>query len=356
MHRKVLVTGGAGFVGSAICLHLAKHYPNCHVVALDNLMRRGSELNLLRLKQAGVEFLHGDIRNDEDLEPSRLDVDLIFECSAEPSVLAGYENPNYVLKTNLCGTINCLELARKTKADFVFLSTSRVYPLTYLNSLAYREAATRFEWDNQAISFPGVSQAGIAEEFPIDRPRTLYGTSKLASEMLVAEYSDSFGIRSIINRCGVLTGPWQMGKVDQGVFALWMARHFFQQPLKYIGFGGSGKQVRDLLHVNDLIALLELQLEDIERLSGEVFNVGGGREASLSLLETTELCQQITGNTIRMESVGETRPGDIPIYFSDHRKVTEATGWKPQFGPSAILEEIHDWFQQHSNELRPLFL
>ena len=132
MTRQVLITGGAGFVGSSLGLGLAQRYPDWKIIALDNLKRRGSELNIPRLKQAGIEFVHGDVRNAEDLEASALPVDLILECSAEPSVLAGYTSPGYVLQTNLIGTINCLELARQTQADFIFLSTSRVIPLPIL--------------------------------------------------------------------------------------------------------------------------------------------------------------------------------------------------------------------------------
>jgi CDP-paratose 2-epimerase len=249
MSKRALITGGAGFVGSALGLGLAQRYPDWQITALDNLKRRGSELNLPRLKQAGIQFIHGDVRNTEDLDPVALQPDLILECSAEPSVLAGYASPGYVLQTNLVGTVNCLELARQTQADFIFLSTSRVYPIAYLNALEFTETETRFQLLEQQV-LPGVSSQGISEEFPLNGARSLYGATKLASELLVAEYADAYGLRTVINRCGVLTGPWQMGKVDQGVFALWMAFHYFQRSLKYIGYGGTGKQVRDFLHVS----------------------------------------------------------------------------------------------------------
>jgi CDP-paratose 2-epimerase len=180
MARQVLITGGAGFVGSSLGLGLAQRYPDWKIIALDNLKRRGSELNIPRLKQAGIEFVHGDVRNAEDLEASALPVDLILECSAEPSVLAGYTSPGYVLQTNLIGTINCLELARQTQADFIFLSTSRVYPIAYLNQLNYTETDTRFQLSEQQ-DLPGVSAFGISEQFPLDLPRSLYGSTKLAS-------------------------------------------------------------------------------------------------------------------------------------------------------------------------------
>ncbi len=233
MSQQVLITGGAGFVGSTLGIGLAQRHPDWQIIALDNLKRRGSELNIPRLKKAGIRFIHGDVRNLEDLDPAALQPSLILECSAEPSVLAGYATPGYVLQTNLVGTINCLELARQTQADFIFLSTSRVYPIAHLNALKFKETETRFQLLEQQ-PLPGVSSQGISEEFSLTGARSLYGATKLASELLVIEYADAYGLRTLINRCGVLTGPWQMGKVDQGVFALWMAFHYFQRSLKYI--------------------------------------------------------------------------------------------------------------------------
>ncbi|MBO9999864.1 MAG: NAD-dependent epimerase/dehydratase family protein [Cyanobacteria bacterium SID2] len=354
MSQRVLITGGAGFVGSSLGLGLAQRYPDWQIVALDNLKRRGSEFNLPRLKEAGIEFVHGDVRNSEDLDPKVLEPTVILECSAEPSVLAGYGSPGYLLQTNLVGTINCLELARQTQADFVFLSTSRVYPIAYLSQLNYIETETRFQLlDEQP--FPGASQYGIAEDFPLDRSRSLYGTTKLASELLIAEYADAYNLRTLVNRCGVLTGPWQMGKVDQGVFALWVARHYFQKPLKYIGYGGTGKQVRDFLHVADLLDLIDLQLQQFSDLKGETFNVGGGAENQVSLYETTQICQAVTGNSIEISSVSENRPGDIPIFVTDSRKVMSRTGWEPKRDIRMTLTDIYNWMVREHKTIRQIF-
>ncbi|MEM6452237.1 MAG: NAD-dependent epimerase/dehydratase family protein [Cyanobacteria bacterium P01_D01_bin.105] len=347
-YQKILVTGGAGFVGSAMAFGLKQQYPDSHVIAFDNLKRRGSELNLLRLKAAGIAFVHGDIRNPEDL--SIFSPDLIVECSAEPSVLAGYSSPKYVIQTNLVGTINCLELARQAKSDFIFFSTSRVYPIKSASQLAYRETSSRFELIDQTQM--GASREGIAESFSLEGVRSLYGTTKLASELLIAEYADAYGLRTVIDRCGVLTGPWQMGKVDQGVFALWMLAHCFNRPLKYIGFGGSGKQVRDFLHVDDLVDLVKVQLKEIETIKGQVFNVGGGVENSLSLLETTRLCEEISGRRIEIEASSEERLGDIPIFITDSRKVKAALGWQPVRDAKQTLTDIYTWINQHADELK----
>jgi CDP-paratose 2-epimerase len=339
---RILVTGGAGFVGSNLAVSLASRHPDWEIVALDNLYRRGSELNLPRLEEAGVEFAKGDVRRPEDLERFE-SLDALLECSAEPSVMSGTDgNTSYLLHTNLTGAYNCLELARRAGAYLVFLSTSRVYPIAPQCELALEEAETRFELsDVQPVD--GASPAGISEDFPLAGARSLYGATKLAAELLIEEYRAAFGLRAVVDRCGVIAGPWQMGKVDQGVFTHWMLSHRLGRPLTYIGFGGAGKQVRDLLHVEDLVDLVERQLLAPEEWDGSVLNVGGGREGSLSLLETTEICRELTGREVPIEPVAETRAGDVPVYISDCARLFERTDWRPARGPRRVLEDINDW-------------
>jgi CDP-paratose 2-epimerase len=353
MSECLLILGGAGFVGSSLALGLKQRHPNWQIICLDNLRRRGSELNLSRFKTFGIDFVHGDVRSPSDLDPAVFPVNTIIDCSAEPSVLAGFSSPQYVLQTNLLGTINILELARQVQARLLFLSTSRVYPIAPLKALPLVEAPTRFEL---AVEQPltGVSAAGIAETFGLQGARSLYGATKLASELLIEEYRDAYGLQAIIDRCGVLTGPWQMGKVDQGVFVLWMAAHIFQKPLSYIGYGGIGKQVRDLLHIDDLLALVDYQLTHFAELDGEVFNVGGGRNSSLSLLETTQICEDITGKKIDISQVLSDRQGDVPLYITDTSKVVQQTNWKPQIAPYQILESIFNWIQANEAALKQI--
>lgn len=351
--KKILVTGGAGFAGSNLAISFKQAYPSTTVVAFDNLKRRGSELILSRLRDNGVEFVHGDVRIKDDL----LDVgkiDLILDCAAEPSVMAGRDgSPHYVIDTNLGGTINALELARKHDAKFIFLSTSRVYPVAALNAIDFKEDESRFSIAAKQ-KLPGISSAGVSEDFPLHGARTLYGASKLSSEHLVTEYIDTYGINGIINRCGILTGPWQMGKVDQGVVVLWAAKHIYKKELSYIGFGGSGKQVRDMLHVRDLFELLTLQLKEIEQINGEVFNVGGGLENSASLAELTELCREATGENIKISRQADTRPGDIRIYITDNSKVSKRFGWTPKVELPKIIEEIALWIRANQVALAPI--
>jgi CDP-paratose 2-epimerase len=349
--RRVLVTGGAGFVGANLAVALARSHPDWQLVALDNLRRRGSELNLPRLRDASVQFVHGDVRELADVlavEP----VDAVLECSSEPSTLAGFNgDTRYIVGSNLVGAHNCLELARRDAAQVVFLSTSRVYPFATLDRAAYRETPTRFEIDSQQ-DIPGVSSAGVSERFPLEGPRTLYGATKLAAELLVAEYASNFGIATVIDRCGVIAGPWQMGKVDQGVFTYWVLGHYFRRELRYIGYGGLGKQVRDLLHVEDLADLLEDQLLRPEHWRGRTVNVGGGREFSLSLREATALCREITGNRTEVARSPDARPGDVRIYVSDCTRLHDLTDWQPRREPSRVLADIFDWVADNERAVK----
>lgn len=351
--KSFLITGGAGFVGSRLALYFKQDFPDYRIVVLDNLHRRGSEVNLIELQQAGIKFVHGDIRNPEDLA-NVPPFDCLIECSAQPSALAGYgESPEFLIQTNLVGTINCLEAARRQDAAFVFLSTSRVYPISTLNEASFIEAETRFELTHEQI-ISGMSERGVSESFPLDRPRSMYGATKLAGELLLMEYADMYGMPAIINRSGVLSGRGQMGRVDQGVVGLWAAHHIYQKPLSYHGFGGTGKQVRDILHVHDLYRLLLIQLEQIEENSGQIYNVGGGREYSISLLELTNLCQQATGQTLELGCVPETHPADIRIYLTDTTRVKEKFGWHPEYTPTTIVEDIVSWIHDNRDALAPV--
>jgi CDP-paratose 2-epimerase len=145
-----------------------------------------------------------------------------------------------------------------------------------------------------------------------------------------------------------------MGKVDQGVVVLWVARHFWKKPLAYIGFGGQGKQVRDILHVDDLFRLLDYQTHSIQDFSGQTFNVGGGSSVSLSLKELTDICEKVIGNTIPIESISESRQADIRVYITDNSKITALSGWTPQISSTRIIEEIFQWIRANETDLKPI--
>lgn len=350
--KTILITGGCGFVGANIAINFKLENPNYKIICLDNLKRRGSELNIARLKQYNIEFVHGDIRNREDLDALQ-HLDIIIDAAAEPSVLSGIDStPDYLINTNLIGTINCLNLAVKHKSVFVLLSTSRVYPIKTLNLIPFVESTSRFEINQEKNNIVGVSEKGINEEFSLTGARSLYGSSKLSAELLVEEYATFYGLKTIINRCGVLTGPWQMGKIDQGVVVLWLAMHFWKKELGYFGYGGEGKQVRDMLHVNDLYNLLAIQLKNVDKYAGVSWNVGGGNEVSVSLNELTTLCQQITGNQILIKKVTENRIADIPWYITDNSKISTLSGWQPTISKEQILTETFDWMKNNENILK----
>ena len=354
-HKNVLITGGAGFVGSNLAIELKDCFADMQLVAFDSLKRRGSELNISRLKQHGVEFVHGDIRCYEDIS-SCGSFDLLIDCSAEPSVHAGMKgSPLAVINTNLMGTINCAEAARINKAALLYLSTSRVYPIEALNAIACDETKKRFKW-RKNDDIPGFSDHGISEKFSLHGARSIYGTTKLASELILQEYAFAYGMPVLIDRCGIIAGPWQMGKVDQGVVTLWAISHLFQQKLNYIGFNGTGKQVRDMLHVKDLFELVFRQLEKPEVWDGRIYNIGGGYDVSASLLELTAYCVAATGKEIPFGSIEETSDVDIRIYITDARKAQNDFAWKPERGVERIVNEIVAWAKLNRSNLQAVLL
>lgn len=350
---RIVITGGAGFVGSSLCIELKKKYPSYQIIAFDNLKRRGSELNLIDLKEMNIPFIHGDIRNKEDLESIEA-FDALIEASAEPSVLAGLNSdPSYVINNNLYGSINCFNVCLKHNAKLIFLSTSRVYPIDKIENALFVEEETRFSLtDNQAVR--GISSKGISEEMHLQGARSFYGTTKLSSEMFIQEYAAFYGLKAAITRFGVIAGPRQMGKTDQGVVTLWMAKHFWNQSLKYIGYGGNGKQVRDILHVSDLIRLVDLQIHSIEKFDGKIYNAGGGLMNSASLQEMTSICEEITGNKISIGAELENRPADMRIFITDNSKIESEIQWKPEKSVADVFEDIYDWIKSNENQLKSI--
>src|SRR5262249_55981565 len=232
----------------------------------------------------------------------------------------------------------------------VFLSTSRVYSIPALVALPLERRGDRLDLAAGAQG-PGWSARGIAEKFPTTGPRSLYGTSKLAAELLVEEYHAMYGLRTVVNRCGLIAGPWQMGRADQGLIAFWAARHEHGGELAFTGFGGDGLQVRDVLHVADLYDLVRVQLTNLARLSGGAYNVGGGPANSVSLIELTDKCRQRTGRSITMGRVRETREFDIPYYVTDNAAVTAVTGWAPTRDVDEVLDDVFAWLRANRASL-----
>ncbi len=354
----MLITGGCGFVGSRLAHLFLQKYPQSKVTVFDNLKRRGSELNLLEFKRSGIHFEHGDIRESSDLESLTGNYDLLVEASAEPSVLAGLNgNTRYVVQTNLNGTINTLDFCRKNVGTLIFLSTSRVYSLEPLQNLKLEQHSDRLSPTELNSKITGFEDLSIAENFSVSTARSLYGTTKLASEYFIQEYVNNFKLNAVINRCGVIAGAGQFGKVDQGVFTLWVANHYFKKPLSYTGYGGQGLQVRDLLHPSDLFSAIVWQIENIAKIPGETFNLGGGSSpnTSVSLKEMTLLCQEVTGNTIEITSKQDTSPMDIPWYATNYKKFNQVSGWHPKINAKDIVHDIYSWIKREESVLKALF-
>jgi CDP-paratose 2-epimerase len=323
------------------------------VVCLDNLYRRGSELNLHRLGQAGVQFVRGDVRFIESFPAGPFD--FLVDCSAEPSVLAGHNcSSDYLFHTNLVGAYNCLEKTRAWQARLIFLSTSRVYPIARLEAHPWQEEGTRFVWRQGNAN--GISSGGVSEEVNMEGARSLYGFTKYAAEQLIKEYSATYGLRAVIDRCGVVAGSWQFGKTDQGVLAHWVLAHHFGEPLSYIGYGGTGKQVRDFLHIDDLCDLLCDQVQHFKTWQDWLGNVSGGHANSASLCELTALCHDIMDREVPISTSLETRPSDLRIFIGDCSRLFAKTKWRPQRTLRDIVKDTADWVSRYDKQLRTTLL
>ncbi|OFX32463.1 MAG: hypothetical protein A2X08_00615 [Bacteroidetes bacterium GWA2_32_17] len=349
--KSILITGGCGFIGSNLAIALKKE--GYSVACFDNLSRRGSEILMDRIKEHGCDFIYGDIRNYEDFSKLKGQYNLMLECSAEPSVLVGSsgEDAKYMINNNLVGSLNCFEFCRKRKIAIIFMSTSRVYPYNIINNRKFEESLSRYEY---ADTFPCISKKGISTEFQLNGYRSLYGATKLASEFILKEYSINYSLPAIINRCGIIAGPWQLGKVDQGVFTHWLSSHFYKKNLQYIGFGGKGKQVRDLLHINDIIELIKLQIKNINKFKGDVFNAGGASFSNLSLIETTKICEDISSNKVKIIQDINNRPADIIWYITNNGNTEKVFSWKPTLPPKTILTDIFNWLKENEILLKKI--
>lgn len=347
---KIIITGGAGFVGSSLCLSLKKKYPTYKIVAFDNLKRRGSEFNISDFQQNEIGFIHGDIRCKEDFDQIG-GFDVLIDASAEPSVMAGIsDGPASIISNNLYGSVNCFEACLKENANLIFLSTSRVYPINAIESAVFQEEETRFSFSRDQ-NCEGITNIGINENLSLYGARSFYGSTKLASEFLIQEYSEFYGMKASVIRYGVIAGPRQMGKTDQGVVTLWLAKHFWKQKLAYIGYGGKGKQVRDILHIDDLVELVDLQLHKMDLFVNRVYNAGGGLKNSVSLLELSHLCSRITGNVIKIDSIDEQRPADLRAYITDYSLLSQITGWEPKRTVEQTVIDIYTWILNNENKL-----
>ncbi len=344
----VLIAGICGFAGASLARTFRSASEGTRVFGVDNLLRPGSEGNRGGLRAMGVEVFHGDVRMPSDLE-SLPAADWVIDAAANPSVLAGVDgrsSSRQLIEHNLYGTLNLLEYCKRHKAGFILLSSSRVYSVSALTSLPLRVEGRRFVLDSVQPPAPGVTAGGIAETFPVTAPVSLYGSTRLASEAVALEYGYTFDFPVWINRCGVLAGAGQFGTAEQGIFSYWMHAHAGKRPLRYIGFGGSGLQVRDAFHPQDLAALLLLQMRDTQRHGDRIFNAGGGAENAMSLAELTAICDEKFGAHAPQPDAS-VRPFDLPWVVMDSAHVQRRFGWKLQRPLHSILDEIAEHARSH---------
>jgi len=364
---KICITGGAGFVGCSLALYLKEK--GFEVVVFDNLVRRGSETNLDEFKRKGIKFIHGDVRCQEDIVNIPKDTNIICECSAQPSATEGYGNPYFDITNNSIGVINVLEYARKIGAGVIMWSTNKVYSGEKINAIPFVEKAERYEWKlkecrdmsleevkNTLKNLGGFSFAeGVSQDFSVDGgEHSIYGLSKIQADLACQEWFNAFGVKTVINRWSCLAGEKQWGVSAQGWFAFFCIAFHFNLPLEFIGF--KGKQVRDVLFIEDICKLVELEINNIDRIGGEVFTVGGGMGINTSLIEQYNRLVRIYDKTVPLSIVETPRKADHRIYISDISKVKRVLGWEPKVDLEEGTKRIKKWVEDNEEVLRKLYL
>jgi CDP-paratose 2-epimerase len=339
---KILITGACGFVGSTLARAFVQSGDKHTLYGLDNFIRPGSESNRAGLKKIGVKLFQGDLRAPSDLE-SLPAVDFVVDAAANPSVLAGVDgktSSRQLIEHNLTGTVNMLEYCKQHRAGFILLSTSRVYSIPPLAELLVEPIDNAYQPARGAALPRGLTAAGVDETFSTQAPVSLYGATKLASESLALEYGETFDLPVFINRCGVLAGAGQFGRPDQGIFAYWINSYMRRRPLKYIGFGGLGHQVRDCLHPRDLVPLIDRQMAAAKvPVDSRLVNCAGGATSARSLRQLSDWCAGKFGS-FEIAADPTPRPFDLPWMVLDPAKASRIWNWRPQTTTDAILDEI----------------
>ena len=331
---KILITGGCGFIGSNLAIFLKQNIQNAKITSVDNLSRKGSSLNHKILSKKKIKNFKLNISKATIFKKFQR-FDLIIHCAAEPAIEASRNKIDEVFNSNLIGTFNILKKCAKDKSNIIYLSSSRVYAMENLFRLK-----------------KGIS---IKENFNVENYKSIYGFTKLSSELLIKEYSYLHKIKYIINRVALVSGPWQFGKEEQGFVSLWVWRHLNRLKLNYIGFEGKGKQVRDVLHIQDLCELILLQIKKLKKINNKLMNVGGGKKNSLNLLRLTELSRKVSKNKIRIGSIKKTSPYDVPYFVTNNSYVTKLYKWKPKRNLKKIITDLYFWMKPNKNILKKYF-
>ncbi len=343
---RILITGGAGFIGTNLAREaLARKYK---VVILDSFVRKGVEENAQMLEKSGAVVIRADIRNKEDFKKIENNVDAIIHLAANPGIPWSIKWPLYDFETNALGSVNVLEYSRLSgKIPVIFASTNKIYS-EEINVMPIKEEKTRYSWDFTKLNtlkarkafFDGFSKRGINEKFPMDSggrfPHSPYGVSKASADLYCQEYYHIYDIPVVINRMSCVYGLFQKGVEDQGWIDWFVRAKKNNLP---INIYGNGKQVRDALFATDLAQLYFMQIEQIKKVQGEVFNIGGGNDHTTSLIEAIDYLNSKKGRKLTLV-YKKWRVADQKIYISDVTKVKKVLGWKPTTTIHQGLEQM----------------
>jgi len=339
---KILITGGCGFVGANLSIYLKKK--KFKVSSLDNIVRLGSQYNLKLLKKNKIKNYKVNISNYNEIKKLPK-FDLIIDCCAEAAVEVSKKNIDDVINTNLLGTINILKKCKNDGSKIIFISSSRVYPINEINKIIKKNSLPN------EIKMKKL----FDERSNLNGPRTIYGLTKLSSEMFIEEFAYAFNVKYIINRCGVLSGPLQFGKQDQGFVSLWIWKHLTKQKLQYIGYNGSGNQVRDVLHIDDFCELIEIQIKNLKKINNRLFTVGGSNFSYTSLKKLTRLCNKATRNKLIITKNKKTSIYDIPYFKTNNKRVSKTYGWKPKKNINQIVNDTYLWMKRDYSKILKYF-
>jgi CDP-paratose 2-epimerase len=337
--RSVLITGGAGFIGCNLAARILQT-TQAHVAIYDNLSRRQVSTNLSWLRSLPgadrrLQVVIGDVRDTDRLRQVAKGCTEIYHLAAQVAVTTSLQNPVEDFEINARGTLNVLETARRQpEPPFVlFTSTNKVYGA--MESLHVRDEGGRYVAKDPLFR-------GATEATPLDF-HSPYGCSKGAADQYVRDYARIYGVPSVVFRMSCICGPRQFGTEDQGWVAHFLYSLLYGQPVTIYG---DGRQVRDLLHVNDLLDAMEAARSHLGKTSGEVYNVGGGMDRAASVNEILTMIEDMLSCRPRYEH-GAVRPGDQPLYISDTTKLQRHTGWSPRRTITGVLEDIHRFALAH---------
>ncbi len=340
MPDHVLITGGAGFIGANYARRLLERGER--VTVYDNLSRRGAHANLEWLQGAGGDALtviQGDVRDAERIADAAAEVDVIVHLAAQVAVTTSVANPREDLEINVMGTFNVLEAARRAAKPplLIYASTNKVYG--GMEDIAIEELATRYAYRDYPY--------GIPESYPLDF-HSPYGCSKGAGDQYVRDYARIYGLPTVVFRQSCIYGPRQFGIEDQGWVAWFIIAAQLGRPITIYG---NGKQVRDLLYIDDLLDAYDAAIEHGDRVCGEIYNLGGGPDNQLAIWEEfAPLLEELSGRRIPV-SRGDWRPGDQLIFVADIRKAERDLGWRPRVDVRTGIGRLYAWVRDHKELL-----